>query len=1180
MGFLYVTYGIGKIPLQETGMAEQSSPSTAAKVETTGRSLLGYLLMSFLTAANDNMFRWLIVPIAKYQYGNVPGLTVEEKASNESFVLALGLASFIIPSIIFATWSGWVADRFSKRSSIVYLKMAELVIMALGMASIWFGNMSAMFVVLFLTGAQSALLSTAKFGLIPELVPREGLSRLNGLMGLITLLAVIGGTVAGNFLYAATAPDGRQAIWISALIIIGTSVLGIISAFIIPKVKAANPGIGFPWNPIRSSLRDLRLLFADRAILRVTLGIAFFWSLAALAQINIDTFVINSLYLDQTSVGIFLAVLSIGVGFGSVLAGRWSEGRVELGMVPLGAAIMAAACLLAYFSASMPIIFGISLLAIGTGGGLFNVPLNSFVQDRSPHQFLGAILAAGNQITSIGILGVSILFPILMSGLGTSPAQVFLLAGIGTLPILIYTVALIPQATLRFVVWLLSKTVYRVRTFGSENIPATGSALIVANHVSWIDGILLLLTSPRPIRMIAYADYCKGPILKRLAKLFDVIPIKATDGPRALMQSITSARNALKSGDLVCIFAEGSITRTGELQEFERGMLKILKGTHAPVLPVYLDELWGSIFSYEGGRFFWKKPKHWPYPITVQFGPLIDYSDVTDVDIVRDRVLSLKSQCLTHRKEIEMIPALRFVKECRSSWGRQKVADSAGTELTGGRLLTSVFAFRKLLVDSVLTPEDEIVGLFVPPSAGGAIANLAMAVAGKVTANLNYTLTEEVVNFCIQEAGIKTVITSKAFMEKRPMKLNAKLVYLEDLKTQIGGLAKIKALLAAKFKSLASIETSFGLSKLKPDDLMTIIFTSGSTGEPKGVMLSHANINSNLDAVNEMVELRESDTLLGVLPFFHSFGYTITLWLPATCAPAAVYHYNPLESRVVAKLTSQYKATILTATPTFLRSYMKRCSADDMASMNLVIVGAEKMPPELRQAWKDKYGYEPSEGYGTTELSPLASVNVPDNRMQSPGVGTRHGTVGRAIPGTTAQVFHADSDEPLGMNVEGILKIKGPNVMLGYLNKPEKTTELIQDGWYNTGDMAKIDDDGFIEITGRQSRFSKIGGEMVPHIRIEQELSRILDDDLADEPEVLCAVTAVPSAKKGERLIVLHKACSKPIPQAINELKACGLPNLWLPSQDSFLELEQIPLLGSGKLDLKAVKEVAMKHFG
>lgn len=1161
-------------------MAQQLSSATSRHSEASGKSLLGYLLMSFLTAANDNMFRWLIVPIAKYQYGNVPGMTAEQKASNESFVLALGLASFIIPSIVFATWSGWVADRFSKRSSIVSLKVAELVIMGLGMASIWLGNMTGMFVVLFLTGAQSALLSTAKFGLIPELVPREGLSRLNGLMGLITLIAVIAGTVAGNFLYSATGPDGRQAIWISSLMIVGTSVLGILSAVLIPRVSAANPGIRFPWNPIQSSVRDLRLLFADKAILRVTLGIAFFWSLAALAQINIDTFVINSLHLGQSSVGIYLAVLSVGVGLGSVLAGRWSEGRVELGMVPLGAAIMAIACVLAYFSATLPIIFGIALVAIGTGGGLFNVPLNAFVQDRSPHQSLGAILAAGHQITSIGVLAVSILFPLLMSGFGATPAQVFLLAGIGTLPILIYTVVLIPQATIRFVVWLLSRTVYRVRTFDSHNIPETGSALIVANHVSWIDGILLLLTSPRPIRMIAYADYCKGPILSRLAKLFDVIPIKSSDGPRALMQSINSARDALKAGDLVCIFAEGKITRTGELQEFERGMLKILKGTNAPVLPVYLDELWGSIFSYEGGRFFWKKPKHWPYPVTVQFGPLIDYSDVTDVDIVRDRVINLKSQCLAHRKENQMIPALRFVKECRSSWGRQKLADSSGAELTGGRLLTSVFAFRKLLVSSVLTPEDKIVGLLVPPSAGGAIANLAMAVAGKVTANLNYTLSEEVVNYCIQDAGIKTVITSKAFMEKRPMNLNAKLVYLEDLKTQISGFAKIKAFLAAKFKSLSSIENSFGLNKQKPDDLMTIIFTSGSTGEPKGVMLSHANINSNLDAVNEMLELRNTDTLLGVLPFFHSFGYTITLWLPATGAPAAVYHFNPLESRVVAKLTAKYKATILTATPTFLRSYMKRCSAEDMASMDLVIVGAEKMPPELREAWKEKYGYEPSEGYGATELSPLASVNVPDNRLYTPGVGTKHGTVGRAIPGTTAAVFDADSDAPLGKNVEGILKIKGPNIMLGYLNQPEKTAELIKDGWYNTGDMAKIDDDGFIEITGRQSRFSKIGGEMVPHIRIEQELTRILDDDLTDEPEILCAVTAVPDVKKGERLIVLHKAFSKPIPQAIDELKACGLPNLWLPSPDSFLELEQIPLLGTGKLDLKAVKDVAIKHFG
>jgi len=529
-----------------------------------------------------------------------------------------------------------------------------------------------------------------------------------------------------------------------------------------------------------------------------------------------------------------------------------------------------------------------------------------------------------------------------------------------------------------------------------------------------------------------------------------------------------------------------------------------------------------------------------------------------------------------------MIPALRFIQQCRKAWGRTKVADSAGADLTGGRLLTGALAFHKLLTASVLKPDEKMVGLLLPPSAGGAIANLAVTLGGRVTVNLNYTLSEEVVNFCIKEAGITTVLTSKKFMEKRPMNLDAKVVFMEDLKEQIGGFAKVKAMAVARLMPLGMLTSQLGLQNIKDSDLMTIIFTSGSTGEPKGVMLSHGNINSNLDAATDLYHLDDKDVILGVLPFFHSFGFTVGMWLPFAMDPGAVYHFNPLDARMVAKLIEKHKVTIIAATPTFLKSYMKRCDTDQMKSVDLALVGAEKMPPELRDAWKEKYGFEPTEAYGTTELSPAAALNVPDQRSGKSGTDsmTRHGTVGRPIPSSEAAVFHLETGERLNVNQEGLLRIKGPNVMLGYLNRQEKTNEVMFDGWYDTGDIAKIDDDGFIEITGRQSRFSKIGGEMVPHIRIEQELTRIIDDDLTDEPEILCAVTAVPDLKKGERLIVLHKPFTKPMPQVLDELKAAGLPNLWIPSTDSFLKMENIPLLGTGKLDLKAVKDAAMEHFG
>jgi acyl-[acyl-carrier-protein]-phospholipid O-acyltransferase/long-chain-fatty-acid--[acyl-carrier-protein] ligase len=285
---------------------------------------------------------------------------------------------------------------------------------------------------------------------------------------------------------------------------------------------------------------------------------------------------------------------------------------------------------------------------------------------------------------------------------------------------------------------------------------------------------------------------------------------------------------------------------------------------------------------------------------------------------------------------------------------------------------------------------------------------------------------------------------------------------------------------------------------------------------------------------------------------------------------------------MVGSLVQKFKVTILMATPTFLRSWMKRCTVEEMASLNLAIVGAEKLPDDLRKAFCEKYGVEPSEGYGTTELSPIAAVNIPASRIgiDVPTQPTsKVGTVGRAIPGAVAAVFDIETSERLGTNKEGMLKIKGPNVMLGYLNHPKKTAEVIQDGWYTTGDLGMIDEDGFIRITGRLSRFSKIGGEMVPHIRIEQEIAHILDETPNDEPEILCAVTAVPDQTKGERLIVLHKSMQQPISGILDRLQQAGLPNLWIPGHDCFIEVDHIPLLGTGKLDLRRIRELALERY-
>ena len=566
-------------------------------------------------------------------------------------------------------------------------------------------------------------------------------------------------------------------------------------------------------------------------------------------------------------------------------------------------------------------------------------------------------------------------------------------------------------------------------------------ALLVANHVSWIDGVLLLIASSRPIRLIAYADYVTGGPMGWLARTFGVIPIKAEEGPKSIVRSLQVAREAIMKGELVCIFAEGGITRTGQLQPFQRGMMRIVRGTGAAVVPVYLGGLWGSIFSYRGGRFFWKWPRQWPFPVSISFGKQL--TDPDNINQVRQAVETLGVESLEAQKNEQMLPTRLFLRKCRKALFRTKIADSTGAKLTGGKLLVGTLAFKRLLESRIIGPDEKMIGILLPPSAGGVIANTSVSMMKRVAVNLNYTLSNELVNYCIKECNIKHVLTSRRFLEQRPFDLDAEVLCLEDLKEQLSGVDKLAALFQTYLLPATVVERIHGVRKIKPDDLMTVIFTSGSTGEPKGVMLSHYNVATNTNGVDELFHIVEKDVLLGVLPFFHSFGYTVSLWMPLTMDAGGVYHFNPLDGRMVGKLCEKHKATILLSAPTFLRTYLKRCSSEQMRSLDLVILGAEKLPMELAKAFEEKFGITPSEGYGTTELSPVVSVNVPDHRSGAVSQSAaKMGTVGRPFPHVLAKIVHPETKEDLGTNNDGLLMITGPNVMLGYLNQPKKTAEV------------------------------------------------------------------------------------------------------------------------------------------
>lgn len=720
---------------------------------------------------------------------------------------------------------------------------------------------------------------------------------------------------------------------------------------------------------------------------------------------------------------------------------------------------------------------------------------------------------------------------------------------------------------------------YRWRVYGRENVPEKGPALMVCNHVSFIDALLIFLAQKRPIRFLIWAPYLKVPGLRLLLKLARVIPIDGMAGPRAIVTALRTASDALARGELVCIFAEGGITRTGFMLPFHRGFEQIVKRYPAPIIPVCLDQVWGSIFSYQGSKFIWKLPRQIPYPVTVAFGkPMPPTATASEV---RQVIQKLSADCAIERAK-ERLPVHRqFVRLAARHPFRPCIIDTAnndtvynyGKVLAGARVLSQ--ALRPTLKD------EEMVAIWLPPSFGGALANIALALLGKVSVNLNYTSSAEVVRLCLEQcekAGkpIRHVLTSRRFTQKIPLELplGVEPVYLEDLRKQITDAQRLRAFLAVVLLPGWVLDRFvYRLGSHRSEHLATVIFSSGSTGIPKGVMLSHKNLSANAESITQAIDPGPQDRILGILPFFHSFGYTVTLWVPLQVGTSVLYWPDPRQAKEIGELCRKHRATIFLTTPTLLRFCLKRCEPDDFRSLRILMIGAEKLPPPLALEFKEKFGILPLEGYGCTELSPAAVVNVPD--WEQGGVrqiGSKLGTIGQPLPGVAARIVHPETFEPLPTGEPGMLLIYGANVMEGYLGKPEATREAIRDGWYVTGDIAKYDEDGFITITDRLARFSKIGGEMVPHQRIEDELH-----DILETPERLCVVTSVPDERKGERLVVLHTPLNGVnVPHIWKRLQDRGLPNLWVPGERDFFEVPELPVLGSGKVDLRQCKEIAL----
>ena len=1108
----------------------------------------------FQGAFNDNGLKFFVIYLI---LGQNPS-----QAEQDRGVFLIGLL-FAIPFLLFSMTGGYLADRYSKRSVTIGTKVFEIAAMLFAIFAFWHGNPYLAFTVIFLASTQAAVFGPSKYGLLPELLPDEELSWGNGILELTTFIAIIAGTVFGSFL--AQTFRGREA-W-AGVIFAGLTVFGCLTSLLISRVPAGDPAKKFRLNIFADLGAQWRLIRPDRALKLAVIGNTYFWFLGALLQFVIVFYGREILRLDETRGSYLQAALAVGIGVGSFAAGYLSGGKIEYGLIPLGGVGMAVFGSLVSLH-GLSFIQVMSLLgALGFAGGFFIVPISALIQHRPDEDKKGGVIAYANWLSFVGVLVASAIYSGFAHYLHVGLATFFLWTALLSLAAGAYTLWLLPDSLLRLLLWFAAHTIYRMDIAGAEKVPPRGGALLVPNHASMADAALVIAATDRPVRFLMFRDSYQHWFVKPFARILGVIPIASNQGPREMIHSLREATRALQNGELVCIFPEGQMTRIGQMMPFRRGMERILKGVEVPVIPVHIDGIWGSIFSFSGGKFFWKWPRKIPYPVRVTFGQPMP-ATVTAGE-ARQAVLELGADAFARRKPLMKTIARAFLETARRHPFRFAMADFR-TEKLGffSALSKTIFLARRL---RPIWADQKHVGVLLPPSIGGAFVNLAAMFAGKVPVNLNYTASQPVVDSCAQQSGLTATVTSRAFLEKIKIQPPGKAVYLEDLAEKPRFSEKIVSLLAALFLPARSIEKLAG-AKQKPslDDLATIIFSSGSTGDPKGVLLTHFNIASNVEQLNQVFMLHRDDRILGILPFFHSFGFTATLGLTTGVGIGVVYHPNPLDSRTIGALVSRYRVTLLIATPTFLRAYTKRCAPEDFGSLRYVIAGAEKLPAQVSEAFEDQFGIRPLEGYGCTECSPVVAVNTMDFRAAFfRQVGAKRGSIGHPLPGIVLRTVDPETQATQQANQAGLLLVRGPNVMQGYLNKPEKTAEVLRDGWYNTGDIATIDEDGFVRITDRMSRFSKIGGEMVPHIKVEEKLQ-----ELSAAPEQVFVVTAVPDEKKGERLIILHTLNEEALKEVLTKLGELDLPALWKPRPDQFRRIEAMPYLGTGKLDLRRVKEL------
>ena len=981
--------------------------TTASEVRSKSPSQFGLLASrrflplfgtQFLGAFNDNAFKNALVILITY-------VVAEQTGMNAQVMVTLAAGIFILPFFLFSATAGQLADKVDKATLIRWVKLVEIALMTLAALGFLLKSVAFLMVVLFLMGTQSAFFGPLKYSILPEQLDTKELIGGNALIAGATFVAILLGTIVGGLL----------GVEILGVVVIVVAVAGWFSSRFIPGTGAANPDLVVDYNFARQTWRIIAHTARRRDIFLCILGLSWFWFVGATYLSQAPTFAKIYLGADPTVVTLFLTVFAVGIALGALMCNRLLKGQVHASFVPLGALGMTIFAFDLFWVTrnavplpetgelmgiatflSVPINWRglIDLLLLSMSGGLYMVPLNAILQQRSDPEHRARNIAANNIMNSLFMV-LSAVITVGLFKLGLSIPQVGLVLAVGTAAVAIYITRLLPGALAKgLVAWLLD-LFFRVEVKGIEHYKEAGDkVLIVANHTSFLDAALLSAFLPDKLTFAINTQIAKNRIVRFFTQLAEIYPVDPGNpyATRALIECVNSLKKTV-------IFPEGRITVTGALMKIYEGPGMIADKSGAMVLPVRIDGAQYSHFSHLKG----KVRRRWFPKIRLQFMAPRRLS-------LPDEVRGRQRRKLAGRELYDLMNSMMFessdyhrtlfhsLLDARQTHGGAHIVfeDIERKPLSYRKLTLGCFVLGRALAR--FTAPGERVGVLLPSANATAVTFFGLQAYARVPAMLNFSTGIRNVVLGCQTAQVKTVLSSRRFVElgklesmvEAIVEAGVEVQYLEDIAeglTRVDKLLGVAGMLLPRLAYRLSAPSKFR----DPDTEAVVLFTSGTEGAPKGVVLSHTNLQANRYQVASTIDFGPTDILLNALPMFHSFGLTCGTILPLLSGIRVFLYPSPLHYRIVPAIAYDTNATITFGTDTFLSGYARFADPYDFYSMRYVFAGAEKLKDETRRVWGERFGCRIFEGYGATETAPVLAMNSP--------MHNRAGSVGRLMPG-------------------------------------------------------------------------------------------------------------------------------------------------------------------------------------